>query len=961
MTTRLMLHCIAVIATCCVASANPEAIQERLTSRPVYKKAQLKTDWLIDGSGYKADVYRSTKGELVIANGLVARTIKVAPNAATVGMDDLVNDQALIRGVKPEAIVSIDGKKYDVGGLSGQPNYAFLTPEWIDALAADPKAFQLTGLEIGEPKERFGWKRVRRHAPDVAWPPKGVYLRMDYSMPDPGHTAADAGMDSSLARTKLLGDDFSKLDPAWKIHVSKAHERSSFENEGKAGEIYTLANTAVYAERALPKGTRLVESKIDVGTDKSAVWGPGMALVFKNRVVKYHIQPVSGTDKKPALAFSDAGRENINLSGTTKLDMSKPWTLRMRMAESTIFFDAKMEGGQWANYGQTPAADLGDPLSIRLGKMDRSGGASDHSGAKGELVRLRIMDFHAYGNVDPKVLDNLAEKKPTPAIGVSVHYELYDGIPAFSKWITVKNGTEKPITIDSFTSEMLAVVEHSNHVETRENVPLPKPDVLHVETDMAFSSFNHESACRDSVHWRPDPQYSSIVNYLRLQPCLLVVEPRYGPAQDVKPGATFESFRAFELVYDSTDRSRRGLALRRMYRTLAPWVTENPLMHHMMVAKPDAVRSAIDQGAEVGIEMIILSFGSGFDMDNTNPDYLNTWKEVAAYAKSKNIELGSYSLLSSRPVPKGNAIVPPPGQRATHGTCPSLTSEWGQAYMKRLYDFFPKTGFALFEHDGSYPGDVDVTPRPPLQKGVLDSQWVNWRIMSDFYKWSRSQGIYLNIPDYYYMSGSNKCAMGYREVNWSLPREHQVIHTRQNIYDGTWEKTPSMGWMFVPLSEYQGGGAAATIEPLDQHRDHYERMLYSNLAMGVQACYRGPRMYDTDATKMLVRKWFDWFKKYRDILESDMIHGRRADGRNLDWMLHVNPKLKEKGMLVVFNPLKNEVEQTLKVNLYYTGLTNEARIREREGKSRDYAIGRDYSVEVPVKVNAEGMTWFVIE
>jgi hypothetical protein len=359
--------------------------------------------------------------------------------------------------------------------------------------------------------------------------------------------------------------------------------------------------------------------------------------------------------------------------------------------------------------------------------------------------------------------------------------------------------------------------------------------------------------------------------------------------------------------------------------------------------------------------MIILSFGSGFDMDNKNPDYLNTWKEVAAYAKSKNIELGSYSLLSSRRVPGGNAIVPPPGRRATHGTCPSLTSERGQAYMKRLYDFFPKTGFALFEHDGSYPGDVDVTPRPPLQKGVLDSQWVNWRIISDFYKWCRSQGIYLNIPDYYYLSGSNKCAMGYREVNWSLPREHQVIHTRQNIYDGTWEKTPSMGWMFVPLSEYQGGGAAATIEPLDQHRDHYERMLYSNLAMGVQACYRGPRMYDTDATKMLVRKWFDWFKKYRDILESDMVHGRRADGRNLDWMLHVNPKLKEKGMLVVFNPLENEVEQTLKVNLYYTGLTNEARIREQEGKSRNYAIGRDYSVEVPVKLKAEGMTWFVIE
>lgn len=46
-------------------------------------------------------------------------------------------------------------------------------------------------------------------------------------------------------------------------------------------------------------------------------------------------------------------------------------------------------------------------------------------------------------------------------------------------------------------------------------------------------------------------------------------------------GKSFESFRVFELVHDSTDRERRGLALRRLYRTVAPWVTENPLMLHV--------------------------------------------------------------------------------------------------------------------------------------------------------------------------------------------------------------------------------------------------------------------------------------------------------------------------------------------------------------------------------------------
>jgi hypothetical protein len=203
--------------------------------------------------------------------------------------------------------------------------------------------------------------------------------------------------------------------------------------------------------------------------------------------------------------------------------------------------------------------------------------------------------------------------------------------------------------------------------------------------------------------------------------------------------------------------------------------------------------------------------------------------------------------------------------------------------------------------------------------------------------------------------------MGYRETNWSLPRPQQVIHTRQNIYDGTWEKTPSMGWMFVPLTQYHGGGAAATIEPLKDHLDHYELMLASNLAMGVQACYRGPRLYDGEETKQLVKQWVAWYKKYRDILESDLIHGRRADGRDLDWMLHVNPRLEHKGLLVAFNPLDRAVSRRIRVNLYYTGLTETASIREQAGEFKTYKLSRGYEVDIPVAVPPRGVTWFVIE
>ena len=919
---------------------------------------------MIDASPYKAGVYRTdTPNEIAIANGLVRRTFRLAPNGATVGLDNLMTGQAILRGVKPEAIVTIDDVRYEVGGLTGQPNYAYLLSEWLEQMKAAPDAFRFVRFELGKPAERFAWKRVRHHAPDATWPPDGVYLRMDYEAPAASPLGPDGPQPSDRGRARLAADDFKTLDAAWEVHVSDSHPRSSFVNEGKAGEIYTPANTAVYVERSLPEGTRLVEATIDVGTDRSASWGPGLALVFESGTVKFYIRPGGDAgSQKPYLGAFDGRGEHLRLGDAQPLDISRPWSLRMRLQDDMLLLEAEPTDDVWRKVHAVDAAALGEPLAVRLGKLDRSGGGRDFGGEKGDLVRLRVLDFAAYSELSGSALAQRAAKIARAGkVRVSVHYELYDGVPVMSKWITVHNSTDKKITLDRFTSEMLAVVEHGNRVEKREGVPLPRPDSLHVETDMAFGGFQPANANRHAVHWRSDPQFRTQVNYMRQTPCLLMVEPTYGPAQDVEPGRTFESFRVFELMHDATDRERRGLALRRMYRTIAPWVTENPLMMHMRTADTAAVRSAIDQCAEVGFEMLILSFGSGFNIENEDPKYVAMWKETADYARSKSIEIGGYSLLASRSVGGGNDVVSPAGTSPTFGHCPALTSEWGQDYFRKLYEFFGETGFALLEHDGSYPGDRDTTARLPLQKGLDDSQWAQWRIISGFYKWCRANGVYLNVPDYYYLAGSSKCGMGYREVNWSLPRAQQVIHTRQNIYDGTWQKTPSMGWMFVPLTQYHGGGAAATIEPLDQHRDHYERMLTSNLAMGVQACYRGPRLYDTDGTKALVRQWVDWFKKYRDILESDVVHGRRADGRDLDWMLHVNPALERKGMLVVFNPLDQPATRTIRVNFYYTGLTDTVKLRDRQDACNTYGLDRRFNVDVPVKIGADGMTWFVIE
>jgi len=130
---------------------------------------------------------------------------------------------------------------------------------------------------------------------------------------------------------------------------------------------------------------------------------------------------------------------------------------------------------------------------------------------------------------------------------------------------------------------------------------------------------------------------------------------------------------------------------------------------------------------------------------------------------------------------------------------------------------------------------------------------------------------------------------------------------------------------------------------------------------GVQACYRGPRLYDTDATKQKVIEIITWYKKYRSILNSDIIHLRRADGRDWDGILHVNPNLKTKGLLMLYNPSREKITRTIKLPLYYTGLTGGVKIREKEGKAQSKIVDRKYEIELSFAIGPESYTWFVIE
>ncbi|MFC4874575.1 alpha-galactosidase [Negadavirga shengliensis] len=706
-------------------------------------------DWLINGTGYKAETKIIAGGkELVLTNGLVQRQFRVAPNFATVGLNNLVTGQNYLRAVRPEGRLTLNGIDYNIGGLFGQPIHNYLLEEWKDELKNDRRTFQFVDYTIDEIKPRMAWKRRPEWlSSEAAWPPKGKELSVTFTAPE---------------------------------------------------------------------------------------------------------------------------------------------------------------------FISNPSIDQGRSL-------------------------------------------------PLKGIDVTVHYELYDGLPLMGKWISVKNNTENPITIDKFVGEILAVTEEESSVEGEERWELPN---IHIETDFAFAAMGNREANKSVVHWKKDSLYTSQVNYLLETPALLEVHPSLGPAQTLDTGESFETFRTWELFFASYDKERKGLSMRKMYRTLSPWAMENPILMHVRNADPESVKLAIDQCAEVGFEMVIMTFGSGFNMERGDREYYRKMKELADYAHSKGIALGGYSLLASRSVSGETDIINPetgkPGRIAKYDNSPCLATEWGSEYFRKIREMYEATGLDIIEHDGSYPGDICGSHDHSGHRGLEDSQWNQYQIISDFYDWCREQGIYLNVPDWYFMNGSSKIAMGYREVNWSLPRAHQEIIERQNIYDGTWTKTPSMGWMFVPLTEYHGGGEAATIEPLNEHLDHYSRRMANLFGAGVQACYRGPRLYDTEETREVVKSWVSFYKKHREILDSDIIHLRRPDGTDWDGILHVNPDGEERGLLMLYNPLDKPISRTISTPVYYTGLAEKVKVSDSQGNSTTHWVDRHYHIRLEVSLPARGHEYFIL-
>ncbi|KAJ8611291.1 hypothetical protein CTAYLR_004168 [Chrysophaeum taylorii] len=543
----------------------------------------------------------------------------------------------------------------------------------------------------------------------------------------------------------------------------------------------------------------------------------------------------------------------------------------------------------------------------------------------------------------------------------TVFYELYDGAPIMSKWLEVRRAA-KGTTLEAVDVELFdamprfgAYFPHGSFVPgvdsngaSSDVVTMPQP-LLFAKTDQA-----HGAACTWTDNWN-----ASNIVVEGCESCdhdrggnepLLNCTSSPGVELDDDDERGFESFRVMVVAIDSPELERFTLSRHRLVQLLAPHAMENPVFFHATDVSVGGFERVVDQMSEVGFEMLIESFGSGFNLESTNATYVNLVASQVAYANARGIEVGGYDLIVvTRGVsPEWTAV----NADGTLSNDACFASGWADHLEERVHAFIDETNISMLETDGPYGGEVCASTNHSHHKGLKDSVYQQSRRQSQFFRKLRDRGLYLNQPDEYFFQGGSRTGMGYDEQQYSLPRWEDLTLSRMGLYDDLYKHLPTQGWMFVPIIVYHAGSDAAAF---DNRSLAFEWALAQYLGAGTAACYRGPHLWADDLEgrriKAILLKWVAFYKAHRQTLVQPVVHLRRPDAFSWDGFLHVHPlsPTAEVGVALIFNPTTRRLNIQLRLPLYYCGLDDEALLTlDDDPTPARVKLARDYSATLLV-------------
>ena len=142
-------------------------------------------DWLVDKVTDATTLTETSSGTLLLSNTLISREFLLDPDFATIDFRDLhTTNSSLLRCVKPEAIITLDGVEYNIGGVKPNTQCAYFNrTDFNRNRALDDLAFHYSTHEVSTPVAPFSYTPIRGAPADIQWPPKGVHLSVYFKAP----------------------------------------------------------------------------------------------------------------------------------------------------------------------------------------------------------------------------------------------------------------------------------------------------------------------------------------------------------------------------------------------------------------------------------------------------------------------------------------------------------------------------------------------------------------------------------------------------------------------------------------------------------------------------------------------------------------------------------------------------------------------------------------------------------
>ena len=534
---------------------------------------------------------------------------------------------------------------------------------------------------------------------------------------------------------------------------------------------------------------------------------------------------------------------------------------------------------------------------------------------------------------------------------VIVHYELYDGMPTFRKWISVHNHAVNAanIEVSTLVMEMLRAPnfapERMSIITQQANNPTPFDQQVKPERSQSFPG-------RTRQFWHMDPDYDQCCDkeihvtytYYTFLVVGYVFDTTYfrtggsnstGPGALLGPGESFTSLSVRTVLHDANEAERQGLGVRQTMAALAPQQLENPLIYMItdISGYPNAsapMRLAVSQAAATGHELVIVGFGAaGYcglcDKQMLDPKWVTWFKAEVTHAKTMGIGVSAYTLMQHN----GWGEVTPAAEQALfsngkRGGVACMATDFHARYRSNVLGFIRETGMTGLETDGQYEGYscADET-HDHHHNGIAGGWSYQLETTLEFNIALKALGVYQTGADAYVFSGANKWNHADTDAFGHLPFWPRLTVGRMYIYDSTMNRVPASGQ--IGVNDLAGSSVSCGPAGTAARRACFDFGLASGYALGTIPSFRSARLWDpadpdAAALEVTITRWVSFFKEHRELfVGGHMIHIARPDSRHVEATGYVRSSGAERGLLSLINPTNSTLNASFAFSLYYAG------------------------------------------